>query len=214
MSTFLAPDEAYRSAEKQFRPSVGFQGGESMWQKRIEGQMPRRHCARSLAAAVFLVCAALMPNRAGAAPDNILGALGDPVRMLHMFSAADGTTRMEEITLPLRSDEGGITRTFLAGRAENLRLHTYRNGFNSPWRYAQSEGSKNTGHVVLLLQGELVITIAEGKSYRVPAGTLMFNEDRAGRGHQTRCENATGKDCVILQMDLEDAARQLIFPTR
>lgn len=169
---------------------------------------------RAIAAIALAGSAALLPGVSVAAPDNILDAHGDPVRMLHMFSAADGTTHIDEITLPLRADDGGVTRTFFSGRADHVRLHTYKNGFNSPWRYARSEEVGNTGHVVLLLQGELVITIAEGKHYRVPAGTLMLNDDHVGRGHQTKCDNPTGNDCVILQMDLEDAERKLLLPRR
>lgn len=179
----------------------------------FDGSFRVRISARA-AAALLLGLAALVSTSVAAAPDNVLGDYGDPLRMLHMFSAADGTTHIEEITLPLRSDAGGMTYTFFSGRAENVRLHTYKNGFNSPWRYARSEDARNSGHVVLLLQGELVITIAEGKPYRVPAGTLMLNDDHAGRGHQTKCENATGRDCVILQIDLEEAERKLLLPVR
>lgn len=169
--------------------------------------------ARALGAAI-LAAASLAPQAATAAPDSLLGAYGDPLRMLHMYSAADGSTHIDEITLPLSDDAGGITKTMFFGRAENVRLHTYKNGYNSPWRYARSEHARGSGHVVLLVQGDLVITIAEGRSVRVPAGTLMLNDDHAGRGHQTKCENAAGRDCVIMQIDLDDAFAKLLPPVR
>lgn len=170
--------------------------------------------AARIATALALGLAGLAPASAWAAPDNLLGAFGDPLRLVHMFSAADGSTQIEEITLPSVQEPHGIVRSFFSGAATNVELHTYRNGQNSPWRYARREGPEDTGHVVILLQGELVIRIGETREYRVAPGTLMFNDDHAGRGHQTKCENGSGRDCLILQMDLVHAHRKLLLPKR
>ena len=43
-------------------------------------------------AAIFLILAAVSARPSLAAPDNLLGAFSDPIRLMHMFTAADGLT--------------------------------------------------------------------------------------------------------------------------
>lgn len=164
-------------------------------------------------AAMSLALATACPGQASAAPDNLLGTFSDPLRLMHMYTAADGSTHIDETTLPARGGGMGAdeVKVFIEGAARRVRLLAYKPGGDSPWHYAREIQNGSTGKVVLLLQGEMVVTLGEGRAVRVPAGTLMFNDDHAGQGHRTRCE-VQGKDryCLIFQFELEGADR--LFP--
>jgi hypothetical protein len=163
---------------------------------------------------LLLAAIAVVPRAAITAPDSLLGNFSDVLRMLHMYTAADGSTHVDEIALPARKEEGGgLARSFYDGPASRARLLYLQDGFHSDYHYGAPGQDGAPGHVVLFLQGTYVINVSDDKEIRVSPGTLLFAEDKAGRGHRTRCEaKELSKVCLLLQVDLLNANSQILFP--
>ena len=178
------------------------------------------HKVKQVLAGVFLATANLAPGAALAVPDNLLGAISDPLRMLHMYTAADGSTRIDELTLPARSTDSAATqpgsvKVFLEGSARTVRLLALRQGADSAWHYSREKFTGSTGKATLLLSGTIVRTIAPGRSVTITAGTLTLEDDHAGQGHRTRCETtASDGYCLLLQIELDDAERLFLLPRK
>jgi hypothetical protein len=145
--------------------------------------------------------------------DNLIEGL-DPSRslkMVHMFTAVDGSTHIEELLLPIAHHPSGMVHTLFDGATARARMIAYQGGLNTPWHYARNEElnlEEIAGSVVFLIHGDLLITLDDNplRHVLVKQGTLMFNEDFAGKGHITTAVSESGT-MVMMQLDLKDPWR-------
>lgn len=149
------------------------------------------------------VAALAMATSARAAPDSLFGDFGPVVKWLHIYSASDGTTRIEEMPVPIERGPYGMSLLF-ARKAEKFTIGYWPDGFVSEWHYAVHL------NVILNLQGVQYIDIGDGKEHRLDPGVAVYAEDWTGPGHRFRCEAKTGKHaCVAIQATLGELERRL-----
>jgi hypothetical protein len=156
---------------------------------------------RFLAAA--LACAAVIPAAAQAAPDVLTGDFGPIVKWLHIYSASDGKTHIEEMPVPIEKGPYGMSVLF-AAKAEKFTIGYWPDGFQSEWHYATHK------NIILNLQGVQIIDIGDGKEHRLEPGVAVLADNWTGQGHRFRCEAKTGRHaCVAIQATLGDLERRL-----
>jgi hypothetical protein len=175
---------------------------------------PRDYCSaqwrKILINIVFLASVSLLSTETLAAPDNILGNFNEPLRMLHMYSTADGSTRVDEITLPFQKNRiAPGTTTIFEGTSSFSQLVYMHDGDKRDYHYAPT----TVGRIVLVLQGNFFYVISENKEILIPPGTLFYPDDTRGQGHGTRCEaKDLKKVCLLLLLDFPDAQRMFLLP--
>ncbi len=138
-----------------------------------------------------------------AAPDNLFENFGPVVRWVHLYSADDGISYVEEMPVPESDGQWG-NKVLFDTKAERAVIGYWPDGFQSPWHSA--------GHVNVLiyLQGEQVIETGDGKEHRLKPGMAVLAEDWAGRGHRYRCEAKDKKrGCLVLQITVGDLDKSL-----
>jgi quercetin dioxygenase-like cupin family protein len=127
-----------------------------------------------------------------------MGRFSDPLIVHHLYSATDGKSHLEEIPMQSR-DLGGDRHALAAREAKGMNLFYFPDGSVSPWHTADAR------FLVILLQGQFIIDVDDGKEHRLRPGEVLYSEDWAGKGHRTICDAKTGaKVCLLQQVILED----------
>lgn len=162
--------------------------------------MKLRTAAPALALAAL---AALVAVPAQADPDNLFGMFGPVVKWVHLYSASDGLSHIEEMPVPASAGPNGMTVLF-AKPSTRVSIGYWPDGFQSPWHYAT-----NT-NVLLYLQGTQIIDLGDGVEHRLEPGVAVLADDWTGKGHRYRCEAKTGQHvCLVIQLTLGDLERRM-----
>jgi hypothetical protein len=163
----------------------------------------RRPCALGAVIAVSWAAQAV------AADSLILSPRGDDrtFTIFYLHSTADGTTVVEEKPVTLNS---GLTRAgksdvLFDGPLDNVSIRWSPDG-NLPPKDAPPNHEKKA-RLQLVLQGEFIVEVSNGRQVRVKPGNLLLQEDSTGYGHKMRCDAPKGSlGCVQLTMDAVDPA--------
>lgn len=158
---------------------------------------------RAAASAALILAGVAASAPALAAPDNLFENFGPVVRWVHLYSADDGQSYIEEMPVPESDGQWG-NKVLFDRKAQRVVIGYWPDGFQSPWHSA--------GHINVLvyLQGEQVIDIGDGKEHRLKPGMAVLAEDWAGRGHRYRCEAKDKKrGCVVMQITIGELDKSL-----
>lgn len=154
--------------------------------------MKHRHAA--FATALGLAAALVGPSAHGA-PDSVLSQFGDKLRIYHMYSGADGKTRIDEVELPSQAIPA-FTSIFNV-KTSSARLIYDHDGEVGGWHTSIPR------HLTLIIRGTFQIDVGEGRIYPFPAGSILFAEDSKGLGHRTTCDaKEPGGLCMLLVTNL------------
>ena len=147
-----------------------------------------------------ILCAALLllvSWPAGAA-DSLLSTFGHSFTFYHVYNKPDGTTAVEQLSVPVdhtgKSGVSGVASLF-AGPADAVVRWKPGNVPSTPFH------SASRTELVVVLQGDVVITVSGGKEQRIKAGQVVLDEDYRGAGHSGRCE-AVNRDMGCVQVFL------------
>ena len=148
-------------------------------------------------------------GQAAAADSLIRSPRGDDktFTIFYLHSLADGTTVVEEAPVTLKSSltPSGRSDVLFDGPLDNVSIRWSPDG-NLPPTTAPPNHEKKA-RLQLVLQGEFVVEVSNGKQVRVGPGNLLLQEDSTGYGHRMHCEAPKGSlGCVQMTMDAADPA--------
>ena len=163
----------------------------------------RRHCA--LAAIIVLSWA----DHAAAADSLIQSPRGDDrtFTIFYLHSKPDGTTVVEEKPVTVKSgpSRAGKSDVMFDGPLDDVSIRWSPDG-NLPPKDAPPNHEKKA-RLQLVLQGEFIVEVSNGREVRVKPGNLLLQEDSTGYGHKMRCYAPEGSlGCVQMTMDAADPA--------
>ena len=140
-----------------------------------------------------------MAGAAHADPVNTdLFTVAGPLTIFHIYTGADDTSHVEQMTLEVVKGKYGGAGLIDAG-AQAVKTGFTKNGDGLPFH--------NANHRTLLIgiQGTMVFETGDGQKYPIKPGNLLLAEDRTGKGHSNICVAPTGtRLCAILQVTLRD----------
>ena len=117
----------------------------------------------------------------------------EAVKVWRVYSIDDGTTRMEQVDVPMGPDRTGLASKLLAGTGVIIRRSTA--GRFAPWHPAPRR------QMIVTLGGWGEIETGDGQKQRFTPGTLVVVEDVAGVGHQTWTDPEEGWHMLFLPFD-------------
>ncbi|MBL8628244.1 MAG: hypothetical protein JNM81_01355 [Rhodospirillaceae bacterium] len=132
------------------------------------------------------------------AADSINTWLGkSDFKMYRVFTGPEGRSVVEEITVPV-GEAGPAGKFGIIDRdVKNMNIGYYENGWFSDWH------PPNSKRLNLVLQGDFIFDIGDGKEYRIKAGEMILAEDFDGKGHTSRCDAANNQRCISMSVVLE-----------
>jgi len=135
---------------------------------------------------------------AGAKWTDALFAQGrTPVKVTRIYSGADGKTKVEELTLPLKPRDAGSELTGSIP-VTSLQFRHTTPAYDLDWHTAPRR------QLVVTLSGESEIELEGGKVLRFGPGHILLAEDTTGQGHKSRA--VKGTDRIAMDIGLADGA--------
>ena len=117
----------------------------------------------------------------------------DVATVWRVYSVDDGTTRMEQVRVPLEESQTGTISKLLAGPGVMIRRSIP--GRFSPWHPAPRR------QMIATLGGWGEIETGDGQKVRLTPGGLVVVEDVTGVGHQTWTDPAEGWQMLFIPLD-------------
>ena len=135
---------------------------------------------------------------AGVKWTDALSAQGrTPIKVTRIYSGADGKTKVEEITLPLKARDSG-SETSAAIPVTSMQFRHTTPSYDLDWHPAPRR------QLVVTLSGESEIELEGGRTMRFGPGHILLAEDTTGQGHKSRA--VPGTDRIALDIALADGA--------
>ncbi len=145
-----------------------------------------------------------------AATDSLMQtAKGDGKTFIihYLHSKEDGTTVVEDapVTLVVRDGRAGPARILFDGPTSDVQVRWSPEGLLlAPDAKPNHEKG---ARLQLVLHGEFVVEVSNGKQVHVKPGEFLLQEDSTGFGHKMHCDAPKdGLGCIQLTMDAVDPA--------
>lgn len=121
-----------------------------------------------------------------------------PVKVTHIYTGADGKTKLEEYEVPLKPQGRG---TELSGTVavKSLQFRRTNQDYALDWHPAPER------QYVITLSGESEIELEGGRKVRLGPGNILLAEDTTGQGHISRAIKGS-PDRISLFIPLADGA--------
>jgi len=119
----------------------------------------------------------------------------DVAQVWRIFSLADGTTSMEQLSVPLGPDRAGMTSKLMAGPGVMIRR-------SAPGR-AASWHTAPRRQMIATLAGWGEIETGDGQRLRLTPDVLVVVEDVTGVGHKTWTDPTDGWFMLFIPLDDE-----------
>ena len=115
---------------------------------------------RPFAPLAAAAAALALTGSAQAAPDNLMGDFGPVTKWLHLYSASDGKTHIEEMAVPTEAGPYDMS-VLLARKAVRVTIGYWPDGFVSKWHYATNQ------NLIVYMQGTQYIDLGDGKEHKL-----------------------------------------------
>jgi hypothetical protein len=135
------------------------------------------------------------PARRSGLP-GVGGVANEPARVWRVFAVEDGTTRMEQVEIPLEPVRFGAASTLLAGSGVLFRRMDA--GVALPRHTATRR------QMIVTISGQNEVKTDDGRTLTVRPGVVLVVEDVAGAGHLTR--TLPSEDWLGVFIPLDDEA--------
>jgi uncharacterized cupin superfamily protein len=116
------------------------------------------------------------------------------MRLTRIYTAADGETRFADVDVPL-ADGGAIGRLSDRLPATGVVFRETPAEYDYDWHPAPRR------QYVVLLDGEIEITVGGGETRRFRGGDVLLLEDTTGRGHRTRTVHRRPRRSMFITLD-------------
>jgi quercetin dioxygenase-like cupin family protein len=117
----------------------------------------------------------------------------DEAQVWRVYSLDDGTTSMEQVTIPLAEDRAGRTSKLLDGPGVMIRR-------SAPGR-AASWHTAPRRQMIATVSGWGEIETGDGQRLRLRPGVLVVVEDVTGVGHKTWTDPVEGWHMLFIPLD-------------
>jgi hypothetical protein len=148
---------------------------------------------------VAAVAAALLPVSSALAADSMFDFKDLNIfKMYHAYSASDGKSYVEEISIPSAPGmtAGKPTQTYFDLKPQQVRIGRGTSGAILDWH-----GAPLSRHIIMPLQGDIFFDLGDGRTLTLKPGQAILAEDWTGRGHRSGCaESKVNATCVGLDM--------------
>ncbi len=132
------------------------------------------------------------------AADSLTTWLGkSDFKMYHIYSVPEGRSVVEEINVAVGAAGPAGKYAIIDRDVKNMNIGYYDNGWFSDWH------PPNAKRLNLVLQGDFIFDVGDGKEYRIKAGEMILAEDSTGKGHTSRCVAANNQRCISMSVVLE-----------
>ena len=160
--------------------------------------MTKKHFAVGVLALGWIPTLALLFGVRWIGARPLAAATRSPMKVTRLYTGADGTTKMEEFEVPLKSQGRGTELSEIVG-VTSLQFRRTNQDYNLDWHQAPRR------QYVVTLSGESEVELEGGRKIRLGPGHILLAEDTTGKGHISR---ATGSDDRLsLFITLADGAR-------
>ena len=102
-----------------------------------------------------------------------------PMKVMRLYTGADGKTKVEEYEVPLKP-QGRGTELSQPVAVESLQFRRTNQDYNLDWHPAPRR------QFVVTLNGESEIELEGGRKLRLGPGHILLAEDTTGQGHISR----------------------------
>jgi uncharacterized cupin superfamily protein len=116
------------------------------------------------------------------------------MRVTRIYSAADGATHFADLEIPL-AHAGTIGRLSDRVAATGVVFRETPGDYDYDWHPAPRR------QYVVLLDGEIEITVGDGETRRFRGGDVLLVEDTTGRGHRTRTTDGRPRRSIFITLD-------------
>jgi hypothetical protein len=131
------------------------------------------------------------------------------LKIYHAYSANDGHSYIEEISLPSAKKEigGDAAYMYFDVKPQSIKIGRSTTGSMIDWHYAGE-----SRHLIIALQGDIVFDLGDGKLFHLKTGEAILAEDWTGKGHRSGCEAINKRTCVVIDLLVEPNPR--VIPLR
>ena len=113
------------------------------------------------------------------------------MKVTRVYADAAGESHFESIDIPLR-DAGEIGRLSERQPVASIIFRENDADYDFDWHHAPQR------QYIVLLEGELEVTVGDGTTRRFGAGQVLLAEDLEGRGHiSRRVDGKPGKSLFV-----------------
>ena len=116
------------------------------------------------------------------------------MRVTGISTGADGETHFRDIEIPL-AEAGAIGRLSQTFPAAGVVFRETPADYDYDWHPAPRR------QYIVLLDGEIEITVGDGETRRFRGGDVLLVEDTQGKGHRTRTVDGRVRRSVFIALD-------------
>ena len=116
------------------------------------------------------------------------------MKITRIHETSDGVSHFEDVEIPLR-DAGEIGRLSGVHPATGVIFRETSPDYDFDWHPAPRR------QYIVLLDGNIEITVGDGETRRFTGGDILLVEDTTGRGHRTRTTDGRTRRSLFIALD-------------
>lgn len=119
------------------------------------------------------------------------------MQITRIYADADGESHFADVDIPL-VDSGPLGAMSERFPANGVIFRENEPGYDLDWHCAPRR------QYIVLLDGEIEITVSDGEQRRFAGGDVLLVEDTTGKGHQTRHTRPQQRRSLFIPLDAEE----------
>lgn len=119
------------------------------------------------------------------------------MQVTHVYADANGESHFADLDIPL-ADGGPIGAMSERLPGHGVIFRETEPGYDLDWHCAPRR------QYIVLLDGEIKLTVSDGETRRLAGGDVLLVEDTSGKGHQTRHTRSERRRSLFIPLDPED----------
>lgn len=116
------------------------------------------------------------------------------MKVTRVYSDSDGESHFGEFDIPLK-DSGQIGLLSQLQKATGLIFRETPGDYDFSWHNAPRR------QYVIILEGQVDITVSDGETKRFGDGDVLLLEDTTGKGHYSKAVNEERRKSIFITLD-------------